>query len=159
MYHSSIEGEDVTQQNHDPGGSNSQPELLQNYRTMTPGTLVSMTPRRSAIQRRHHRRNLDWEQVDLASNGLYARNLEELEARFPALSLMELRVCALAKAMLTSSMIAELLGICTKTVENHLRSVRIKLGLPPGTKLHTVFSTRADPVDKKNASIQILGDY
>ncbi len=89
-------------------------------------------------KRRERKHRLTWEQGELAAGGGYAQTLAEIETRHPELSLMECRVCALAKAMLPNWKIAQTLGICEKTVENHLRSTRIKLGLPPGTKMHRV---------------------
>lgn len=91
---------------------------------------------RSAPIRRQRKRNLSWEQAELASNGLYARNLKEIEEQHPILSPMQLRVCALVKAMLPNWKIGEMLGIAEKTVENHLRATRKRLGLAPGTRLN-----------------------
>jgi hypothetical protein len=76
-----------------------------------------------------------WEQADLASNGFYARKLEEVEAKFPKLTRMQCRVCALVKAMLPSWRIAEILGITEKTVENHRHNAHPALGLQPNARI------------------------
>ena len=89
-----------------------------------------------SLGRMRRKRHLAWEEAELSLGGFYARNLESVRDRFPQLSPMELRVCALAKALLPSWRIGEILGISTKTVENHFRNTRIKLGLPRGTRMH-----------------------
>ena len=82
------------------------------------------TPRRSRAKR-----NLVWERIQLESHGLYAENLHLLAKRFPTLTPTELRITALAKAMLKNWQIAEKLCITEKTVENHRIRIRRKLGL------------------------------
>jgi DNA-binding CsgD family transcriptional regulator len=62
-----------------------------------------------------------------ASGGEYARSVEALAQKFPTLTTMELRVCALVKDRLPSWRIAEILGISEKTVENHRVSARRKM--------------------------------
>jgi|GEM_PF-3915333 len=92
-------------------------------------------------KRRRRKRHIAWEQAELSSNGLYARNLQKIAVQFPTLSPMEQRVCALVKAGLPNWKAGELLGICEKTVENHLRGSRLRLGLPPGTRLATFLAS------------------
>ena len=75
----------------------------------------------------HTKRYLAWEQAELQSNGLYARNIESLARNFPDLTPMELRVCALVKAPHSSREIAAILHIDERTVENHRTSVRRKM--------------------------------
>ena len=105
----------------------------------------STLPHREAPRRRQRKRNIAWEQAELASDGLYARNLKDIEAQFPVLSPMQLRVCALVKAMLPNWKIADILGITEKTLENHLRAARKRLGIAPGTRLnHVLASNIAD---------------
>jgi DNA-binding CsgD family transcriptional regulator len=70
---------------------------------------------------------LTWEQAELQSGGLYARNMEVLTKKFPDLTPMELRVCALVKAMLSSREIASILSIDERTVENHRTNARRKM--------------------------------
>ncbi len=82
------------------------------------------------------KRHLAWEQAELASGGLYARNFDEIVRRYPTLSMMECRVCALVKAMLPSWKIAEILGICEDTVENHRVNARRKMCLHSETLVH-----------------------
>jgi DNA-binding CsgD family transcriptional regulator len=88
---------------------------------------------RHRVRRKRH---LAWEQAELASGGLYARNFEEIVRRYPTLSMMECRVCALVKAMLPSWKIAEILGICEDTVENHRVNARRKMCLHGETLVH-----------------------
>jgi FixJ family two-component response regulator len=87
-------------------------------------------------QRIRRKRHLAWEQAELASGGLYARNFKEIVRRYPTLSMMECRVCALVKAMLPSWKIAEILGICEDTVENHRVNARRKMCLHGETLAH-----------------------
>ena len=68
-----------------------------------------------------------WEQAVHDSGGLLARYVEALARKFPTLTPMELRVCALARDLLPSWRIAQILGICEKTVENHRTSARRKM--------------------------------
>ena len=78
--------------------------------------------------RNRKKRHLAWEQAELASGGLYARNLDEVARRFPQLTPMELRVCALVKALLPSWRIGEILSISEKAVENYRVKIRRKTG-------------------------------
>ncbi len=86
--------------------------------------------------RSRRKRHLAWEQAELASGGFYAHNLDEIAHRYPTLTPMELRVCALVKSMLPSWKIAELLGICEDTVENHRENARRKMCVHGETLLH-----------------------
>ena len=88
------------------------------------------------------KRHLAWEQIELQSGGYYADSLRKLAARFPELSLMELRVCALIKGMMKSWEIADRLAIDEKTVENHRIRIRKKLGLASSERLFTHLTVR-----------------
>src|SRR2546429_569304 len=71
-----------------------------------------------------------WEQIELASGGFYTSNLLHIARHFPVgFTKMELRIAALARAMLPSREIADRLGISEETVENHRVNIRRKLGL------------------------------
>ena len=83
------------------------------------------------------KRHIPWEQAELQSNGLYAHNMEALATKYPQLSPMELRVCALVKAMLPSREIARILFIDERTVENHRTSSRRKINVRKGKTLLT----------------------
>jgi len=96
----------------------------------------TVLPGRFPAKQRRRKRQLAWEQKELASNGSYAQNFEAVCADCPQLSIMEARVCAMVRAALPNWKIAEMLGISERTVESHLRSTRKKLGLPPGTRMH-----------------------
>ncbi len=84
----------------------------------------NIKPRRSRAKR--HRA---WEALDRESDGIYSAHLQELAARFPMLSPMELMIGALIKGMMQSHEICEKLSIELKTVENHRNHIRKKLGL------------------------------
>ncbi len=100
-------------------------------------TLERRTQRETVLEKRQRKgRHFAWEEAGLSINGIYARNLEACREQYPDLSPMEHRVCALAKAMMPNWKIGEILGISERTVENHLRATRKKLGLPPGTRMH-----------------------
>ena len=75
------------------------------------------------------KRHIAWEQIELESHGLYAENLHALAKRFPTLTRAELRVTALAKAMLKNHEIGTRLNICEETVQNHRSNIRRKFGL------------------------------
>ena len=90
-----------------------------------------LTPSRPSRAKRH----LAWEQLELESHGFYAESLHQLAIRFPLLTRMELRICALVKGMLTNWEIADCLHICIETVENHRVNIRRKLGLSPDQNL------------------------
>jgi DNA-binding CsgD family transcriptional regulator len=80
----------------------------------------------------HRKRHLAWEQAELASGGFYAHNLDEIAHRYPTLTPMELRVCALVKSMLPSWKIAEILCIKEESVERYRCRIRRKLGIHGG---------------------------
>lgn len=94
---------------------------------------AALSPSPAAPRRRD--RHIAWEQTELASRGRYARTIGELEAQFPMLSKAELRICALLRNVESVTMIAELLGVRVKTIENHKRNIRKKLGLAPGASI------------------------
>jgi DNA-binding NarL/FixJ family response regulator len=80
-------------------------------------------------QKRNRKRpHIVWEQIDLASNGFYARNLADIEKKFPNLTPMQCRVCALVKAGLPSWRIAEMLGLSERTIENHRHNAHQAIG-------------------------------
>jgi DNA-binding CsgD family transcriptional regulator len=89
------------------------------------------------VKNRHNRRktHLAWEQADRASDGLYSHNMELIERKFPELTPMQLRVCAMVKAHLTSWLIAKKLGISERTVEGHCTNAHKKMKIPPRKQL------------------------
>jgi DNA-binding CsgD family transcriptional regulator len=95
---------------------------------------INYSPVSNALTKRRSRkkRHLAWEQAELISNGLYARYLSEISVHYPTLTPMELRVCALVKAMLPSWEIGQLLGISEKAVENYRVKARKKIGISGG---------------------------
>jgi DNA-binding CsgD family transcriptional regulator len=84
---------------------------------------------RHRVRRKRH---LAWEQAELASGGLYARNFKEIAHRYPTLTPMEMRVSALVKSMLPSWKIAEMLCIKEESVERYRCRIRRKLGIHGG---------------------------
>jgi DNA-binding NarL/FixJ family response regulator len=85
-------------------------------------------PVRCEKRRNRKRPHVAWEQAALASNGFYARNLADVEKKFPKLTPMQCRVCALVKAGLPSWRIAEMLGLSERTIENHRHNAHQAIG-------------------------------
>jgi DNA-binding CsgD family transcriptional regulator len=83
----------------------------------------SFPPPRKARRKRH----LLWEQAVRESGGMYAQYAEALARKWTTLTPMELRVCALVKAMHPSWRIAQMLGVCEKAVENYRVRARRKM--------------------------------
>jgi DNA-binding CsgD family transcriptional regulator len=77
--------------------------------------------------RNRRKTHVAWEQTNRDSNGLFAHNAEALARKFRKLTPMELRVCAMAKEMLPSWLIAQKLGISERTVESHRLRIRHKM--------------------------------
>jgi DNA-binding CsgD family transcriptional regulator len=92
----------------------------------------SIHPSSVTKHRTRRKRHLAWEQAELASGGFYAHNLDEIAHRYPTLTPMELRVCALVKSMLPSWKIAEILCIKEESVERYRCRIRRKLGIHGG---------------------------
>ncbi len=90
-------------------------------------TLLGLSER--SPKRHRPVQSIAWEQAEFEMNSLYAKHLHEIAERYPALTQMELRICALVKAMLPSWRIAEILGVCEDTVENHRSNARRKMCL------------------------------
>ncbi|MDP4200159.1 MAG: helix-turn-helix transcriptional regulator [Bacteroidota bacterium] len=87
-------------------------------------------PNRDSLSKRPRgRRYLEWEEVERASNGHLALYRQRIAERYPCLTPTELRVCTLVKASLPSWKIAEILGVCEETVENHRSHARRKMCL------------------------------
>jgi len=75
------------------------------------------------------KRHFAWEQIDRESGGAHAEYLRKLATRFPSLSRTELKISVLVMVMWKNFEIAECLGICEETVQNHRSNIRRKLGL------------------------------
>jgi DNA-binding CsgD family transcriptional regulator len=76
-----------------------------------------------------------WEDADRLSNGLYSRYVQEIARAYPTLTSMELKTCALIKALKCSWEISDLLGVSEHTIENHRVHIRRKFGLTKGSNL------------------------
>jgi DNA-binding CsgD family transcriptional regulator len=108
---------------------------MEKYRSYSSGPASPLAepflkPNRHANSRKVH---LAWEQAELMSHGIYGDFMQRIAARYPELSPTELRIAALVKAQMQSWRIAELLGICEDTVENHRIHIRRKIGHIDGT--------------------------
>ena len=86
-------------------------------------------------QRRRKKLHLAWEEADRQSDGQYSNYLQEVARHFPCLTSMELKTCALIKAMKASWEIAEMLGVSERTIENHRVNIRRKIGVIKGISL------------------------
>jgi len=69
--------------------------------------------------------------------------VEALASRFPALSSMELLICALLRLQMRSKEIAELLGVTPKTVNRHREHIRAKCSIGRGVNLVTYLNSIA----------------
>ena len=76
------------------------------------------------------KRFLQWEQLELTTNGFYAQHLKKVSKHLPMLTRSELRVAALVSGLLPSREIARILGIAEHSVENHRSNIRKKIQLP-----------------------------
>lgn len=85
------------------------------------------------LRRSRAKRHFVWEQIERESHGAYSAHLLEFAQRYPSLTPMELRVCALIKARLSTGEIAKTLVIKPKTVENYRIKIRRKIGITRGT--------------------------
>ena len=100
-------------------------------------TYTLCTPLLGRILRHHSRKKIHvaWEEADEKAGGLYGRYVREIAGSFPTLTTMELKTCALVKALKESWEISDLLGVSEHTIENHRVNIRRKLGLTKGAKL------------------------
>jgi DNA-binding CsgD family transcriptional regulator len=85
------------------------------------------------MRRSRAKRHIVWEKIERESHGAYTPHLLEFAVRYPSLTPMELRVCALIKARLSTGDIAKTLMIKPKTVENYRIKIRRKIGITRGT--------------------------
>ena len=92
-----------------------------------PSCFLLSPPSFPAKHKAQRKRHLLWEHSVLATNGRLAQCVEALALKYPRLTPMELRVCAMAKDTMPSWRIGQLLGISEKTVENHRLSARRKM--------------------------------
>jgi DNA-binding CsgD family transcriptional regulator len=71
----------------------------------------------------------DWRRFEETYSLVHHDFLQTLSHSFPALSAMELRICALLKMSLSNKEIADILSISVRTIESHRYRIRKKLGL------------------------------
>jgi len=79
---------------------------------------------------------LNWKDFDRQFKEVHPEFLFNLEARFPKLTPMEKKICALLRLNLTSSDIARLLFLSERNIENHRYRIRGKLSLDTRESLH-----------------------
>lgn len=71
---------------------------------------------------------------------VHAEFMEKLNNKFPDMSPMEIKICALLKMRLTSSNISTILFLSRRTVEFHRLNIRKKMGLSKNDDLHIVLN-------------------
>lgn len=79
-----------------------------------------------------------WEEEEFRTNGPYARNIIEIQSRYPTLTPQEVRVCACIKLMMTSWQIAERLRVTEKSVENYRTRIKRKTNCPDHQLIHFI---------------------
>jgi len=77
----------------------------------------------------------DWIQFKKQFENVYPDFLSQLAKKYPALTRQELRICSLVKVKLSTPMIAKVLFISKRSVENHRYRLRKKLNLPTNQEL------------------------
>jgi DNA-binding CsgD family transcriptional regulator len=83
---------------------------------------------------------IDWTKFDAEFRQTYPEFQSKLLQRYPELTGMELKVCALLKLKLTSVDIAKLLCLSERSVEGHRLHIRRKMELVQGEDVHTVLT-------------------
>ncbi len=81
-----------------------------------------------------------WETFHQQFRRLHTGFVEQLSERYPALTPMERKVCALLKIQLSTKEIAAALVISTRTVEDHRNRLRKKFSLKPDQSLSAFLS-------------------
>jgi DNA-binding CsgD family transcriptional regulator len=84
--------------------------------------------------------SIDWTKFEAEFRQTYPEFQSKLVQRYPELTGMELKVCALLKLKLTSADIAKLLCLSERSVEGHRLRIRRKMGLSQGEDVHTVLA-------------------
>lgn len=72
---------------------------------------------------------------------IHAPFMELMKHRYPTLTTMELKICALLKMKLTSSNICSILFLSKRTVEFHRLNIRKKMGLSKNDDIHVILSS------------------
>lgn len=84
---------------------------------------------------------IDWARFEAEFRALYPTFQSDLLQRYPDLSGMELKVCALLKLKLISSDIARILRLSERSVEGHRLHIRRKMGLTGRDDVHGVLAS------------------
>lgn len=84
-------------------------------------------------------RNADdgWRLFEGQFEQVHQEYLKRLAERFPSLTPMELKICALTRVDLATKDIARLLNLSVRNIQNHRYRLRKKLGLTPDEHLET----------------------
>lgn len=72
---------------------------------------------------------------------VHAPFMELMKQRYPTLTTMELKICALLKMKLTSSNICSILFLSKRTVEFHRLNIRKKMGLSKNDDIHVILNS------------------
>ena len=83
---------------------------------------------------------IDWARFDAEFRQTYPEFQSKLLERYPEMTGMELKICALLKLKLISTDIAKLLCLSERSVEGHRLRIRRKMGLAHGEDAHTVLA-------------------
>jgi DNA-binding CsgD family transcriptional regulator len=83
---------------------------------------------------------IDWTKFDAEFRQTYPEFQSKLLQRYPELTGMEMKICALLKLKLTSADIAKLLCLSERSVEGHRLRIRKKMGLAQGEHVHEVLA-------------------
>jgi tetratricopeptide (TPR) repeat protein/DNA-binding CsgD family transcriptional regulator len=83
---------------------------------------------------------INWTKFDAEFRATYPEFQSKLVQRYPELTGMEMKVCALLKLKLTSADIAKVLCLSDRSVEGHRLRIRKKMGLAQGEDVHIVLA-------------------
>jgi tetratricopeptide (TPR) repeat protein len=84
---------------------------------------------------------LNWEDFDVQFRNVHPEFLKNLVKKYPTLTTMQRKVCALLRLNLTSVDIAKLLYLSERNIENHRYRLRKKFCLDANGSLHDFLST------------------
>lgn len=91
----------------------------------------------SKIDRKHHSNYSDWESFRFSFERQHPDFLLSLASTCPSLTPLELKICAMVRASLSTKEIMDLLRTSERNVENHRYRIRRKLDLRPHQNLNS----------------------
>lgn len=83
---------------------------------------------------------VEWTKFEAEFRSIYPEFQTKLVQRYPDLTGMEMKVCALLKLKLISSDIARILSLSERSVEGHRLHIRRKMGVSQGEDVHAVLA-------------------